>query len=165
MIGLSVSTITPTSSKVLSIGPFEEDLLIAGMPTFHIKSTVLTGNNGHLFIEMRDGESGMHLGHAVMDLRFHAGGKQGSQLVPFQTVVAMMEFFPMDVVIPAGSTIELVISQTGEDYIPSAASVGPVQLDLSDESILTLPLVNRTSEDYFRASGHDYSGENGTRSY
>ena len=87
-----------------------------------------------------------------MDLRFHAGGKQGSQLVPFQTVVAMMEFFPMDVVIPVGSTIELVISQTGEDYIPSAASVGPVQLDLSDESILTLPLVNRTNEDYFRAS-------------
>jgi len=159
------STITTTSTKVLSIGPFEEDLLIAGMPTFHLKSTVLTTNNGHLFIEMRDGESGMHLGHAVMDLRFHAGGKQGSQLAPLQTVVAMMEFFPMDVVIPAGSTIELVISQTGEDYVPSAAAVGPVQLDLSDESILTLPIVNRTSGDYFRASGHDYSGENGARSY
>jgi len=159
------TTITTTSSTVLGLGPFEEDLLIAGMPTFHLKSTALTANNGHLFIEMRDGDNGMHLGHAVMDLRFHAGGKQGSPLAPFQTVTAMMEFFPMDVVLPAGHTLELVISQTGEDYIPSPAAMGFVQIDLSEESILTLPLINRTSEHYFRASGHDYSGEGGARSY
>ena len=65
----------------------------------------------------------------------------------------------------AGHTLELVISQTGEDYVPSPAAMGFVQLDFSDESVLTLPIVNRTSEHYFRASGHDYSGENGARSY
>ena len=42
---------------------------------------------------------------------------------------------------------------------------GNEPIDFSDESVLTLPIVNRTSEHYFRASGHDYSGENGARSY
>ena len=68
------------------------------MPTFHIDATPgLTG--GHLFIEMTDG-TGMHLGHAVMDLRYHAGGRDGQEvLVPFSSVTAMMEFMPMDVVL------------------------------------------------------------------
>ena len=34
-------------------------------------------------LEMTD-DSGMHLGHAVMDYRFHAGGRDGQELlVPF----------------------------------------------------------------------------------
>jgi len=154
-----------TSSMTFQIGPFSQDMLIAGMPTFHIKATALTANNGHIFIEMRDVEDDIHLGHAVMDLRYHAGGKQAQPLLPFQTVTAMIEFFPMDVVLPAGHTIELRIGQTGEDYVPSPAAMGTVQLDLSDDSVLTLPLIERTPEDYFRAPGHDYSGENGNRSY
>ena len=48
---------------------------------------------------MTDG-TGMHLGHAVMDLRYHAGGRSGQEvLVPFSSVTAMMEFMPMDVVL------------------------------------------------------------------
>ena len=77
----------------------------------------------------------------------------------------MMEFFPMDIVLPANHTLELHISQTGEDYVPSPAATGPVQLDLSDQSRLTLPVLVRDSSDYFKASGHDYSGENGSRTY
>ena len=65
---------------------------------------------------------GMHLGHAVMDLRFHAGGKDGQVLTPGSTVIAKMEFFGMDVVVPAGDGIQLLVSQTGEDYIPSPVS-------------------------------------------
>ena len=141
------STITPTSSKVLSIGPFEEDLLIAGMPTFHLKSTIFTANNGHLFIEMRDGSTGMHLGHAVMDLRFHAGGKDGETLSPGSTVLAKMEFFGMDVVVPAGDGIHLLVSQTGEDYIPSQVSTQTVTISLDGDSILGLSTVDRTCDD------------------
>ena len=33
-----------------------------------------------------------------------------------------MEFFPMDVEVPAGHTIKLTLRSTGEDYLPSAAS-------------------------------------------
>ena len=68
----------------------------------------------------------MHLGHAVMDLRFHAGGKDGEVLGPGETVNAKMEFFGMDVLIPAGDGIHLIITQTGEDYIPSPVSMQAV---------------------------------------
>ena len=44
------------------------------MPTLHLSATPHTTNNGHVFVEMTD-EAGIHLGHAVMDLRFHAGGR------------------------------------------------------------------------------------------
>ena len=157
--------VSSTSQLVLEVPAFDTEILIAGMPTFHLSATPLSTLNGHLFIEMQDAETEMHLGHAVMDLRFHAGGKEGSTLLPFNDVTAMMEFFPMDVVIPAGHGIRLIITQTGEDYIPSVACLGPVSLDLSESSILTLPIIDRTPEDYFKASGHDYSGSDGTRSY
>ena len=64
------------SSITMSYGPFEEDVYIAGMPTFHIPVTPSTLNGAHGFLEMTD-ENGMHLGHAVMDFRFHAGGRDG----------------------------------------------------------------------------------------
>ena len=64
----------------------------------------------------------MHLGHAVMDLRFHAGGNEGQTLTPGSTVLAKMEFFGMDVIVPAGDGITLLITQTGEDYVPSPVS-------------------------------------------
>ena len=53
----------------------------------------------------------MHLGHAVMDLRFHGGGKEGQVLMPGEMVIAKMEFFAMDVIIPAGDGIQLIITQ------------------------------------------------------
>ena len=64
---------------------------------------------------MTDG-TGMHLGHAVMDLRFHAGGRDGQEvLTPFVSVNALMEFLPMDVILQPGESILLTVSQTGED--------------------------------------------------
>ena len=63
-------------SITFSYGPFETDTFIAGMPTIHVSATPHTINNGHIFIEMTD-DAGIHLGHAVMDLRFHAGGRDG----------------------------------------------------------------------------------------
>ena len=80
-----------------SYGPFETDTFIAGMPTLHVSATPHTTNNGHIFVEMTD-NTGIHLGHAVMDLRFHAGGRDGVATIPaFSTVLAKMEFMPMDV--------------------------------------------------------------------
>jgi hypothetical protein len=91
----------------------------------------------------------MHLGHAVMDLRFHAGGKEGEFLSPGQTVNAKMEFFGMDVVIPAGDSIQLIITQTIEDYVPSLISTTPVTVDLTASSILSLSVVQRDCSDLF----------------
>ena len=91
----------------------------------------------------------MHLGHAVMDLRFHGGGNQGQTLFPGSTVTAMMEFLGMDVVVPSGDGVTLIISQTGEDYVPSPVSTLPVTITLGDTSTLGLSTLERGCEDLF----------------
>ena len=119
-LALEVDTLNPTgaiigatqSTITFSYGPFEEDAIIAGMPTLHTSVTPHSANSGHIFVEMTD-DSGMHLGHAVMDLRFYAGGRDGVvSMAPFSTVVALVEFLPMDVYLEAGETIHFTVSQT-----------------------------------------------------
>ena len=143
-------TITPTSSLVVECPEFDTETRIAGTPTFHIEATIsILSTSGHLFVEMVQSSTGMHLGHAVMDLRFHEGGREGAPLAPGSTVIAKMEFFGMDVVVPEGDGIQLIIAQTGEDYLPSPVSVMPVSLSMGPQSILTLHTVERTCVDLF----------------
>ena len=143
-------TITATSSLTIECPEFATETRIAGTPTFHIEATIsIFSTGGHLFVEMIQSSTGMHLGHAVMDLRFHEGGKEGGPLAPGSTVLAKMEFFGMDVVVPEGDGIQLIITQTGEDYIPSPSSVMPVSLSLGPQSVLTLHTVERTCTDLF----------------
>ena len=70
-------------------------------------------------------------------------------VVEHNHVLAQMEFFAMDVVIPAGDSLILVISQTGEDYVPSPVSTFPVTVFLDDRSTLSLSTVSRTCDDLF----------------
>ena len=46
------------------------------------------------------------------------------QITPFTTVVAKMEFMPLDVFLSAGESIHFTVTQTGEDYVPSPAAAG-----------------------------------------
>ncbi|RCH75242.1 MAG: CocE/NonD family hydrolase [Candidatus Poseidoniales archaeon] len=143
-------TITATSSLTIECPEFESLTRIVGTPTFHVEATISPiSTSGHLFVEMVQSSSDMHLGHAVMDLRFHEGGNEGNTLAPGQTVLAKMEFFGMDVVVPEGDGIRLIITQTGEDYIPSPVSTMPVSLSLGEESILSLPSLDRGCSDLF----------------
>ncbi|MDG1524920.1 MAG: CocE/NonD family hydrolase C-terminal non-catalytic domain-containing protein, partial [Candidatus Thalassarchaeaceae archaeon] len=142
-------TVTTTSQTILDCGTMEEDFRIIGMPTLHIGARMI-GTSGHLFVEMQRGSDGSHLGHAVMDLRFADGGKDGVvAYLPGTTVLAQMEFFAMDVVLEAGDNLVLVITQTGEDYIPSTVSTTQVSVFLDDRSTLSLSTVTRTCEDLF----------------
>ena len=98
---------------------------------------------------------------AVMDLRFHAGGRDGViEITPFTTVVAMMEFMPMDVFLAAGETIHFTVTQTGEDYVPSPAAVGDYSINWA-ASTLTLPIVQRTCDDLFEVAMVEYGDESG----
>ncbi len=152
--------LTSFDSITMQYGPFDRDVYIAGMPTFHISATPHTANGGHAFLEMTD-ETGIHLGHAVMDFRFADGGRDGNvALVAFSTVKAQMEFMPMDVFIEAGESIFITLSQTGDDYVPSPAAVGGYTINWAD-STMTLPLVNRTCADLFQAPMHGYGAESG----
>ena len=144
------ATITSVSTTRLACLSPEADFRIVGTPTLHIEARVFpTATSGHLFAELTRGSDGAHLGHAVMDLRFHAGGKQADILAPGETVLAKMEFFGMDVVLPAGDTLLLTITQTSDDYVPSPVSVQPVTVSLDAASTLSLSTVERTCEDLF----------------
>ncbi len=142
--------ITSTSSLTIECPIFEENTRIIGTPIFHVSASISPlATSGHLFVEMVQSSNGMHLGHAVMDLRFYDGGKEGQALTPGQTVIAKMEFFGMDVVIPEGDGVQLIISQTGEDYVPSPVSTLPVTLGLDSASVLGLSTVNRSCSELF----------------
>ncbi len=143
-------TITTTSSLTIECPEFEEETRIVGTPTFHVEATISQfSTSGHLFVEMVQSSNGMHLGHAVMDLRFHDGGKDGEVLSPGSTVIAKMEFFGMDVIVPEGDGIQLIISQTGEDYIPSPVSMMPVSVSMGVGSVLSLSYVVRDCNQLF----------------
>ena len=143
-------TITTTSSLTVECPEFQEETRIVGTPTFHVEATISQlSTSGHLFVEMVQSSDGMHLGHAVMDLRFHNGGKDGEVLSPGSTVIAKMEFFGMDVIIPEGDGIQLILSQTGEDYIPSPISMMPVSVSMGVGSILSLSSVVRDCNQLF----------------
>jgi len=151
----SASMVTSTETITMTYGPFEEDVFIAGMPTFHIAITPHTSNGAHGYLEMTDG-SGLRLGHAVMDFRFHEGGRDGQEaLVPFSTVLGKMEFMGMDIFLEQGETIVITLSQTGRDYVPSPAASGGYSVNWA-ESTLTLPIVTRTCDDLFQAPMLEY---------
>ena len=150
--------VTTTSSLTIDCPLFTEETRIIGTPIFHVQvNTQFT--SGHIFVEMVQSSNGMHLGHAVMDLRFHAGGKEGQTLIPGETVTAKMEFFGMDVIVPEGDGIQLIISQTGEDYVPSPISTTPITLILDSSSFLGLSTVYKNCDDLFLPPMHEpYTG-------
>jgi predicted acyl esterase len=124
-----------------------EDVRIAGQPTLHIAVTP-QGPGGQVYAELRDGTNGTFLGRAIMDLRYHEGGTRVQQVTPGQAIVARMQFFPMDVVLPAGHTLELYLAPTGGDYLNSAVNT-PVTLHADGTSVLTLPVIDPAPGQFF----------------
>ena len=124
---------------------------IAGLPTFHL-TAVPTFDGGQIFIEMQDAVTGIRLGHATMDIRYHEGGYEAQTVVPGQTLVMYMEFQAMDVLLPAGHGLKFVLAENGEDYlapacgntctvhvIPSASTVGLPLIDRDGSNLLITP--------------------------
>jgi hypothetical protein len=99
--------------------------------------------------------------HAVMDLKFHAGGHEPQTLSPGVPVVARMEFYPQDVAIPAGDELALrIVPDTGLDpctnannpagedtiqgaYLPGQSPAPPEILWGGESSVLRLPVIHR----------------------
>lgn len=126
---------------------------VAGMPTFHVDVTP-TGPGGQLFAELRDATEDEHLGHAVMDLRYHDGGDEMQPTTPGETVTAKMQFFALDVMIPQENTLELSLTVTGEDYMPPVIN-NPILVDTGEASTLTLPTIDRGPDAFFVPPGHE----------
>lgn len=114
-----------STGPVYESAPLEEDMYLQGLPRLHVKvSTTTVG--GQLYALLEDCFEGecIHIGHAIMDLRYHEGGEE---LSPAWTpvvgsITAMMEFIALDAEISAGHTIRVSLLSTGEDYLPASTS-------------------------------------------
>ncbi len=120
----------------------DSELHIAGLATFHL-AAVPTFDGGQVFIEMQDLETGLRLGHATMDIRYHAGGYEAQTVTPGQTVTMMMEFQAIDAVLPAGHGLKFILSETGEDYLAPACGTACTVHVLPSMSTLELPIIQR----------------------
>ena len=105
------NTILPNanSGPVYETPPLEENLYFGGLPRLHVNvNTVTVGGQIYALLEDCDGSTCIHIGHAIMDLRYHAGGTdEQAWAAPFEEITALMEFFAMDVEVAAGHTIRL----------------------------------------------------------
>jgi len=140
--------VSGTSTEIVfETEPFEEELRFGYLPQFHVSVTP-TGHGGQIYAMLLDSVDNIHLGHAIMDLRYYKGGDEHQNLVPGEPITALMEFFPMDVVLPPGHGLRLILRPTGEDYVNTAENY-PVEINIGDESILRLPLVDSNDKLYF----------------
>lgn len=120
----------------------DTDMHIAGLATFHL-TAVPTFDGGQIFIEMQDAVTGIRLGHATMDIRYHEGGYEAQTVVPGQTLVMYMEFQAMDVLLPAGHGLKFVLAENGEDYLaPACGNTCTVHV-IPSTSTVGLPLIDR----------------------
>ncbi len=122
------------------------NLHIAGLATIHL-SAVPTFDGGQIFVEMQDSVTGIRLGHATMDVRYHAGGYDAQTVVPGQVITMLMEFQAIDAILPAGHGLRFVLSEQGEDYLAPACGTTCTVHVLPSLSIVELPLIERTEAD------------------
>ena len=138
-----------SSGPIYQTPPLEEDLYFGGLPRLHVNVNTAT-LGGQIYALMEDCYEGtcIHIGHAIMDLRYHAGGSQVQTWTPvFEEITAVMEFFPMDVEVEAGHSIKLTLRSTGEDYLPSAASTLVTVVDAG--STLQLDVFDPATREYY----------------
>ena len=140
------TTVTPglNNGPVWESQPLNSTLYIAGVPRLHVDVTTAT-LGGQLYALLEDcnpDDNCIHIGHAIMDLRYHEGGNQEQTWLPiFDTINAKMEFFAMDVQIEAGHTIRLSLASTGEDYLPASTS-SIVEVSEGSSSNLLIDIIN-----------------------
>ena len=121
------STVLPDANTgpVWESEPLAETLYVAGTPRLHVDVTTASvgGQLYALLEECDESNSCIHIGHAIMDLRYYAGGESIQTWTPLvQTINAKMEFMPLDAEISAGNTLRLSLLSTGEDYLPASTS-------------------------------------------
>jgi predicted acyl esterase len=140
-----------TTGPVWESAPLEETMYIAGTPRLHVDVTTATlgGQLYALLEECDENDECIHIGHAIMDLRYYAGGDDIQTWTPLvQTINAKMEFMPLDAEIEAGNRFRLSLLSTGEDYLPASTS-SVVFIQEGETSTLQLDTFNPNDRRYF----------------
>ncbi|MEE3083156.1 MAG: CocE/NonD family hydrolase C-terminal non-catalytic domain-containing protein, partial [Candidatus Thermoplasmatota archaeon] len=123
---------------------FEEEVHLSGLPTLHLEVNTRGCNGGQIFATLWDETDGLRLGHAVMDIRYRDGGYDAKPVSPFGSYTMLMEFNPLDVVLPAGHSLSLELTDTGADYLPSTCALTGLSVQ---GGTFGMPLVDRPTDD------------------
>ena len=86
----------------------------------------------------------MRLGHAVMDIRYRDGGYDANPVFPAGSYTMLMEFNPLDVILPAGHSLSIELTETGADYLPSTCAAFGLSVQ---GGTFGMPLIDRPVED------------------
>ena len=108
------------------LGPFGNLLLLKAISTLRAclvsmwtTTATLGGQLYALLEDCNDQGQCIHLGHAIMDLRYHAGGDEVQTWTPVvETINAKMEFFAMDAEVEAGHVLRLSFALNGRRLPP-----------------------------------------------
>jgi len=137
--------VTATQSVTVDFGMLNDTVHISGMPTLHLTATTRTCQGGQVFATMFADD--LRLGHATMDIRYRDGGMDAKTTAPLTTYLMLMEFNPLDTVVPAGSTLRVELTEDGMDYLPSPCAAIGLRIADNADSVLSLPLIERADDD------------------
>ena len=147
-----------TNSALSIIGPeITEEIHFSGLATLHLEVRTGLCNGGQIFATLFDDTLDLRLGHAVMDIRYREGGYDAKTALFMTDYTMLMEFNPMDVVLPEGHALRIDLTETGEDYLPSTCAL----IGLSVEGgTLGLPLIDRqvSHENWFEVAHYEEDG-------
>ena len=78
-----------------------------------------------------------------MDVRYRDGGYNANPASPFSSYTMLMEFNPLDVIVPAGNSLRIELTENGEDYLPGPCATNPLGGLSIDGGTIGLPLIDR----------------------
>ncbi|MFL2984792.1 MAG: CocE/NonD family hydrolase [Candidatus Poseidoniaceae archaeon] len=142
------------SSVTITSGVFEQDTHVSGLPTLHLDVTTQVCQGGQIFATLFDETANLRLGHATMDIRYRDGGYDAKPTAPASQYTMLMEFNPLDVIIPAGHSLRIELTETGEDYLPSPCATNPLGGLTINGGVIGFPIIDRSPshEAWFEAA-------------
>ncbi len=142
--GIGNGVVSATNAISIVSPAFEEEIHLSGLPTLHLDVNTRGCNGGQIFATLWDETVGMRLGHAVMDIRYRDGGYGANPVFPAGSYTMLMEFNPLDVILPAGHSLSLELTDTGADYLPSTCAAFGLTVQ---GGTFGMPLIDRPTED------------------
>lgn len=137
--------------------PMETELRFAGIPQLPV-TVIPSGPGGHLaaWLYIEEGSQRDLVGWGQLDLRFAEGGETASVVVPGEPIVARLQLEPLDVVVPAGASLVLVLHQGSYGDHVASVPTAPVLVEVGgDASTLTVQTFEREEDVFFVPPGKE----------